>query len=59
MAVMASVVRKYVHVVEQLARQIGNRRSLCCRPSVHKNEVLSLHASELPQSLLETIDIRV
>src|SRR6478609_7519937 len=51
---------KNVHVqLEQLPRQIDNSNSLCCSPSVDQDEVLALDVSELPQSVLESINVRV
>src|SRR4249919_1288336 len=51
---------KNVHVqLEQLPRQIDKRSPLCCSPSVDQDKVLALDVSELPQSVLESIDVRV
>jgi hypothetical protein len=51
---------KNVHVqLEQLLREIDNAGSLCCSPSVDQDKVLALDVSKLPQSVLESIDVRV
>src|SRR6476620_11077447 len=51
---------KNVHFqLGQLPRQIDNGSSLCCSPSVDQDKVLALDVSELPQSVLESVDVRV
>src|SRR6476659_6075063 len=51
---------KNVHVqLKQLPRRIDNGSSLCCSPSVDQDEVQALDVSKLPQSVLESIDVRV
>ena len=51
---------KNVHVqLEQLPRQIDKPSSLCCSPSVNQDKVLALDVSKLPQSVLESINVRV
>src|SRR5262249_33462850 len=51
---------KNVHVqLEQLPRQIDYASSLCCSPSINQDEVPALDVSELPQSVLQSIDVGV
>jgi hypothetical protein len=51
---------KNVHIqLKQLPRQIDNASALCCGPSVDQDQVLALDVSELPQSVLESEDVRI
>src|SRR5262245_20517622 len=44
---------------EQLSRQFGDLNSLRRRPSIYQDKILAFDVSELPQSVLETENIRV